>query len=129
MGRRSAARAHVGEALGEHVRPEERAPATERDARRNAARAFLRWHATKIVAGGLVPALFDMTPAARIQAIDVAAERATLDEPVRFELRDAGVSEGDYAFDVTYVDDDQQRLTLRERVAETDAGWRIVSVG
>lgn len=123
MGRRSAARAHVGEALGEHV------TATERDARRDAARAFLRSHATKIVAGGLAPALFDMTLAARIQAIDVAAESATLDEPVRFELRDAGFSEGAYAFDVTYVDDDQQRLTLRECVAETDAGWRIVSVG
>ncbi|HXK34583.1 MAG TPA: hypothetical protein VNM91_11300 [Dehalococcoidia bacterium] len=128
MGRRSATRTHVGEALGEHVRREEPAPATERDARRDGARAFLRWHATKIVAGGLAPALFDMTLAARIQAIDAAAASATLDEPVRFELRDAGVSDGAYAFDVTYVDEDHRRVTLRECVAETDAGWRIVSV-
>jgi hypothetical protein len=117
MGRRPAARARVGEASGEH------------DAGRAAARAFLDWHASRIVAGGLAFALFDMTPAARLQAIDIAAERATLDEPVGFEMRDAGMSGGAYAFDVTYVGDDEQRLTIRECVAETQGGWRIVSVG
>lgn len=99
-----------------------------RNGRREEARAFLRGHADRIVARGLVPALADMTPSARAQAVGIAASTATFDEPVRFDLRDAGTAGCAYAFDVTYVDAAQGQLTLRECIAETERGWRIVHV-